>query len=55
MATEIERRFLVTSERWREHVDGGTPMQQGYLSAQGERTVRVPFGTWSSGPEVHSS
>ena len=40
MGTEIERKFLVTSDRWR-HGATGTPFVQGYLSTVPERTVRV--------------
>jgi CYTH domain-containing protein len=40
MASEIERKFLVTDDRWR---DGspGVRIAQGYLSLDPERTVRV--------------
>ncbi len=40
MASEIERKFLVTQETWR---DGspGVRIAQGYLSLDPERTVRV--------------
>lgn len=42
MPTEIERKFLVSSDDWRE-VEGihSTPFRQGYLSLQPGRTVRV--------------
>jgi len=39
MAQEIERKFLVTGEAWRQ-VDG-TLYRQGYLNTTKERTVRV--------------
>ena len=32
MATEIERKFLLTSDRWRENADDGVVMRQGYLT-----------------------
>ncbi len=41
MATEIERKFLVASEAWRERADEGISIQQGYLCSEGDRTVRV--------------
>jgi adenylate cyclase len=41
MGTEIERKFLVRDDRWRDAADEGTPFRQGYLVAQRERTVRV--------------
>lgn len=40
MGTEIERKFLVTSDQWRAD-SAGTPYVQGYLSTVPERTVRV--------------
>jgi len=41
MAEEIERKFLVRSDRWRPPPDGGTRFRQGYLSTEPERVVRV--------------
>jgi len=40
MAQEIERKFLITGEAWRE-IAQGTAYRQGYLSTVKERTVRV--------------
>jgi CYTH domain-containing protein len=40
MGTEIERKFLVNGDSWREGARG-TRFQQGYLSSVKERTVRV--------------
>ncbi len=40
MAQEIERKFLVSSDAWRE-LASGTNYRQGYLSTVKERTVRV--------------
>ncbi len=40
MAQEIERKFLITGEAWRE-LAKGTAYRQGYLSTVKERTVRV--------------
>ena len=40
MATEIERKFLITSDAWREGPPG-VRICQGYLSLDPERTVRV--------------
>ena len=39
MALEIERKFLVTGDEWRNAE--GVVMRQGYLSTHPERTVRV--------------
>jgi CYTH domain-containing protein len=41
MATEIERKFLVTGDAWRGIASAGTLYRQGYLSIDVERTVRV--------------
>lgn len=40
MATEIERKFLVTGDGWKSPSDG-TRIAQGYLSIDADRTVRV--------------
>lgn len=41
MAVEIERKFLLAGEHWREQVVSKTKFCQGYLSRTPERTVRV--------------
>jgi adenylate cyclase len=41
MGIEIERKFLVTSDAWRDASPIGVRMSQGYLSRQPGRTVRV--------------
>ncbi len=41
MATEIERKFLVNSDRWREQADAGQHLAQGYLIGAREASVRV--------------
>jgi len=41
MAIEIERKFLVTSEAWREAADAGTRFRQGYLIGAEKASVRV--------------
>lgn len=40
MAQEIERKFLVRGDGWRA-LAKGTPLRQGYLNSEKERTVRV--------------
>lgn len=40
MGTEIERKFLVKDDRWRSGATGKL-IRQGYLCADGKRTVRV--------------
>lgn len=41
MAIEIERKFLVNSDRWREQADAGQHLAQGYLIGAREASVRV--------------
>ncbi|KAA9133263.1 CYTH domain-containing protein [Marinihelvus fidelis] len=40
MALEIERKFLLASDAWRDEVERSVPMHQGYLGGQGV-SVRV--------------
>lgn len=40
MGLEIERKFLVVGDGWRGRNDG-TPMEQGYLARDPDRTIRV--------------
>ena len=41
MAQEIERKFLPRSEAWRAQVESSERVRQGYLVADGVRSVRV--------------
>ena len=41
MPTEIERKFLLTTEGWRTGITQSRRIAQGYLSRDPERTVRV--------------
>jgi len=41
MAREIERKFLLADERWREQADAGTRYTQGYLGIIDRASVRV--------------
>ncbi|WP_035054797.1 CYTH domain-containing protein [Andreprevotia chitinilytica] len=41
MATEIERKFLLSSDAWRTRINRSTRIAQGYLNTDPERTVRV--------------
>lgn len=41
MASEIERKFLVRDESWREQVSRSARMRQGYLVTDAIRSVRV--------------
>ena len=41
MATEIERKFLVRNDQWRNQADSGRRMRQGYMSGGEQASVRV--------------
>jgi adenylate cyclase len=41
MAKEIERKFLVTSDGWRNAADGGTRFLQAYIVTMDDRSARV--------------
>jgi len=41
MATEIERKFLVTDDSWRADADAGTAYRQGYIVGASHASVRV--------------
>ncbi len=41
MATEIERKFLLKDDSWREGADAGTRFRQGYLIGAEKASVRV--------------
>lgn len=41
MATEIERKFLVTGDGWRERVAASRRIVQGYLASDEHRSLRV--------------
>ena len=41
MALEIERKFLVIGDAWKNHVTDQFQLKQGYLQSTPERTVRI--------------
>jgi len=41
MAKEIERKFLVASDVWRDHADAGTALLQAYVVTMDGRSLRV--------------
>ncbi|HHH12644.1 MAG TPA: CYTH domain-containing protein [Thiolapillus brandeum] len=41
MAVEIERKFLLASDAWRDRVEHSMEMKQGYLSRDAQSSVRV--------------
>jgi adenylate cyclase len=45
MAKEIERKFMVVGESWRDGVTASYMIQQGYVTAERERSVRIRIRT----------
>jgi len=41
MADEIERKFIVTGDGWRQQVESSTSVRQAYLATTGQVSVRV--------------
>ncbi|VGO12947.1 Inorganic triphosphatase [Pontiella desulfatans] len=41
MGIEIERKFLVKDDSWKEHADDGLVCKQGYLASDRDKTVRI--------------
>ena len=41
MAKEIERKFLVSGQRWRTFADEGIAIRQAYVASQDDRSLRV--------------
>ncbi|HEB57524.1 MAG TPA: CYTH domain-containing protein [Gammaproteobacteria bacterium] len=41
MGIEIEKKFLLRNDDWRQHADAGTLFKQGYLSSSEKSSVRV--------------
>lgn len=41
MSIEIERKFLVTGQAWRDLTTGSASLRQGYLSTSAKATVRI--------------
>jgi adenylate cyclase len=41
MANEIEHKFLIRDDRWRQQVERSAPMRQGYLTSDARCSVRV--------------
>ena len=55
MATEIERKFLVTNEQWREHVLSESRLKQGYLANQINASIRVRMGNGKAHLNIKST
>jgi len=55
MATEIERKFLVVNDQWREHVLSESRLKQGYLANQINASIRVRTGNGKAHLNIKSS
>lgn len=49
MPVEIERKFLVVSDAWREEADNGRFLRQGYVAHEAHASVRVRLWTRGHG------
>lgn len=49
MAVEIERKFLVRDDRWRERVVGSLLLRQGYLANTRASSIRLRIGAEIAG------
>jgi adenylate cyclase len=41
MATEIEHKFLIINDNWRDHADEGIYMVQGYMGSNEKSSIRI--------------
>ena len=55
MALEIERKFLVKNELWRNYVVSESRLQQGYLANQKNASVRIRTGKGKAHLNIKSS
>ena len=55
MATEIERKFLVVNDGWREHVTSHKSMMQGYFAGGGKASIRVRISGESANLNIKSA
>lgn len=55
MATEIERKFLVLNDAWRDSADEGTRFRQGYLVGAEKASVRVRIEGGSANINIKSA
>ena len=55
MATEIERKFLVVNDQWREHVLSESRLKQGYLANQINASIRVRIGNGKAHLNIKST
>ncbi|MGD8558208.1 MAG: CYTH domain-containing protein [Gammaproteobacteria bacterium] len=55
MATEIERKFLVINDDWREHVTKQQPMVQAYFAGSDKASIRVRISGESANINIKSA
>ena len=55
MAIEIERKFLVVNDDWREHVTSHKSMMQGYFAGGGKASIRVRISGKSANLNIKSA
>ncbi len=54
MATEIERKFLITSDEWRHDADAGIQITQGYMGSNEKSSVRIRINGDSANINIKS-
>ena len=55
MAIEIEHKFLLASEKWRDHISRSTTMRQGYLTSNSNSSVRVRINDYKAWLNIKSA
>lgn len=55
MATEIERKFLIIHDHWRDHIQRSLSLRQGYLQSNAHSSVRVRISDDSANLNIKSA
>ena len=54
MAIEIERKYLIASDEWRDHADKGIQITQGYMASNDKSSVRIRINGDSANLNIKS-
>jgi adenylate cyclase len=54
MATEIEHKFLITNDKWRDNADEGTYLVQGYMGSNEKSSIRIRINGDSANLNIKS-
>lgn len=55
MALEIEHKFLLSSNEWKNHINNSTEYKQGYLASDSHRSIRVRTSSTQAWLNIKSS